>query len=85
MISQCLDNTAYSSRTEEGGDIPVPRYIDGEFHVEGDLVLASKERQYLMFECILAAVTGSRNPQHHPGYTPGPRCTDKKKSNFPHI
>ncbi len=67
MIIQCLDNTAYYSRTEEGGDILVRHY--GEFHVEGDLVLASKERrQYLMFECILAAVTGSRNPQHHPGY-----------------
>jgi hypothetical protein len=72
VIIQCLDNTAYYSRTEEGGDIPVRRYIDGEFHVEGDLVLASKERQYLMFECILPLLqaVGIRNIIL---VTPGPR------------
>ncbi len=72
VIIQCLDNTAYYSRTEEGGDIPVRRYIDGEFHVEGDLVLASKERQYLMFECILPLLqaVGVRNIIL---VTPGPR------------
>jgi hypothetical protein len=72
VIIQCLDNTAYYSRTEEGGDIPVRRYIDGEFHVEGDLVLASKERQYLMLEYILPLLqaVGIRNIIL---VTPGPR------------
>ncbi len=50
IIIECLDNTAYYSRTEEGGDIPVRKYVNGEYHVEGDLVLATRERQALMLD-----------------------------------
>jgi len=52
VILECLDNTAYYrySRTEEGGDIPVRRYVNGEFHVEGDLALATRERQAIVLD-----------------------------------
>jgi hypothetical protein len=50
IIIECLDNTAYYARTEEGGDIPVRRWINKEFHVEGELTLATQERQAIMLE-----------------------------------
>jgi hypothetical protein len=50
LIIECLDNTAYYARTEEGGDIPVRRWINKEFHVEGELTLATQERQAIMLE-----------------------------------
>ncbi len=50
IIIECLDNTAYYWRTEEGGDIPVRKYVNGEYHVEGDLVLATRERKALMLD-----------------------------------
>jgi hypothetical protein len=53
IIIECLDNTAYFSRTEEGGDIPVRKYVNGEYHVEGDLVLATRERQALMLDKVV--------------------------------
>jgi hypothetical protein len=61
VIIQCLDNTAYYSRTEEGGDIPIRKY-DTKFHVEGDLVLATKERQRIMFNNLepLLQLLGNR-------------------------
>ena len=61
VIIQCLDNTAYYSRTEEGGDIPIRKY-DNKFHVEGDLVLATKERQRIMFNNLepLLQLLGNR-------------------------
>ncbi len=40
IIVQSLDNMAYYSRTEEGGDIRIGKY-NNKYHVEGDLVLAS--------------------------------------------
>jgi hypothetical protein len=44
IILHLFDNVAYMSRSEEGGDLPIRQYGNGEFHVEGDLVLASKDR-----------------------------------------
>jgi hypothetical protein len=52
VILHCLDNASYFSRTEDGGDAPIRRGDDGEFHVEGDLVLASKDRQLALFNTI---------------------------------
>ncbi len=50
IIIECLDNTAFYSRSEEGGVIPVRKYVNGDYHVEGDLVLATRERQALMLD-----------------------------------
>jgi len=51
-VVQCLDNTAYFARTEDGGDQPVKAHGRGEHHVEGDLVLASPDRQRMQFETL---------------------------------
>jgi hypothetical protein len=37
------------ARSEEGGDLPIRRYPDGRYHIEGDLVLTSKERLFMYF------------------------------------
>jgi hypothetical protein len=50
IVVHCCDNTAFMARTEDGGDLPIRRLITGEFHVEGDLVVASKERLYMFFK-----------------------------------
>jgi hypothetical protein len=52
VILHCLDNVSYFSRTEDGGDVPIRRCDDGNFHVEGDLVLASIDRQLALFNTI---------------------------------
>ncbi len=61
VIIQCLDNTAYYTRTKEGGDIPIRKY-DNKFHVEGDMVQATKERQRIMFNNLepLLQLLGNR-------------------------
>jgi hypothetical protein len=43
VVVHLFDNVSYMARSEEGGDLPIRRYITGQFHVEGGLVLASKE------------------------------------------
>jgi hypothetical protein len=50
IIVHCYDNVAYMARTEEGGDLPIIQYTNGEWHVMGDLVLASKERMLMYFK-----------------------------------
>jgi hypothetical protein len=49
IVVHCFDNVAYMARSEEGGDLPIRKFVTGEYHVEGDLVLASKERLYMFF------------------------------------
>ncbi len=41
------------TRSEEGGDLPIRQLVNGEFHVEGDLLLTSKERLYMFFKNTL--------------------------------
>jgi len=53
VILQLLDNTCYMSRTEEGGDLPIRQFNNGEYHVDGEVILAGKDRQYLIFNTIL--------------------------------
>ena len=43
IMVHCYDNVAYMARTEMGGDLPIIQYNNGEWHMTGDLVLASKE------------------------------------------
>jgi hypothetical protein len=56
IVVHCCDNTEFMARTEEGGDLPI-RNISGEYHVEGDLVLASKERLFMFFKNCLPFLT----------------------------
>jgi hypothetical protein len=49
VLIHCYDNIAYMARSEEGGDLPIRRYPDGRYHIEGDLVLTSKERLFMYF------------------------------------
>jgi hypothetical protein len=53
ILVHCMDNTAYMGRTEEGGDLPIRKYASGEFHVEGELVLASRDRLFMFFKNCL--------------------------------
>jgi len=41
------------SRTEEGGDLPIRRIPNNDYHVDGELVLASKERLLMYFRNCL--------------------------------
>jgi hypothetical protein len=52
ILIQALDNAAFFSQTEDGGDVPVQRCSDNKYHVEGDLGVASKERQQRLF-CVI--------------------------------
>jgi hypothetical protein len=57
VILHCFDNASYFSRTEDGGDIPIRRCDDSDFHVEGELVLVSKDRQLTLFNTIEPILT----------------------------
>jgi hypothetical protein len=50
VLIHCFDNIAFMARSEEGGDLPIRRYPDGRYHIEGELVLASKERLFMYFK-----------------------------------
>ena len=53
IVVHCFDNVAFMGRSEEAGDLPIRRYPNGEFHVEGDIVTASKERLHMYFRNCL--------------------------------
>ncbi len=52
-LVHCFDNIAYMARSEEGGDLPIRKFTSGDYHIEGELVLASKERLYMYFKNCL--------------------------------
>jgi hypothetical protein len=47
IILHLFDNVAYMARSEECGDLPIGQYGNGEYHVQGDLVLAGKDHLYM--------------------------------------
>jgi hypothetical protein len=53
IVLHLYDNIAYMARSEEGGDLPIRQFVNGEFHVEGDLVIAGKDRLYMYFKNTL--------------------------------
>jgi hypothetical protein len=53
IVVHMYDNIAYMARSEEGGDLPIRQYVNGEFHVEGELVIAGKDRLYMYFKNTL--------------------------------
>jgi hypothetical protein len=52
-LVHCFDNIAYMARSEEGEDLPIRKFTSGDYHIEGELVLASKERLYMYFKNCL--------------------------------
>jgi hypothetical protein len=60
------------ARSEEGGDLPIRRFVDVSYHIEVDLVLVSKERLFMFFKnCIpLLRLLENRKVIF---LTPGPR------------
>jgi hypothetical protein len=54
IVVHCFDNIAFMARSEEGGDLPIRRFPDGVYHMEGDLVLASTVKS--VFTCTLKTV-----------------------------
>jgi hypothetical protein len=53
IIVHCFYNVAYMARSEEEGDLPIRRYPNGEFHMEGDLALAANSRLHMFFRNCL--------------------------------
>jgi len=51
-IVQCLDNSSFISSTEEGGDLPIRKFNNGDYHVDGDLSYVGKEKQHQLFKVI---------------------------------
>jgi hypothetical protein len=41
------------ARSEKSGDLPIHQFINGEFHVERDLVLVGKDRLFMFFKNTL--------------------------------
>ncbi len=37
IVVHCFDNVVFMSRSEEGGDLPIRRFPDGSYHIEGEL------------------------------------------------
>jgi hypothetical protein len=52
VVVQFIDNTSYMALSEEGVDLPISWYVDGEFHIEGDLILAGKDTQFMTLQNI---------------------------------
>jgi hypothetical protein len=53
IVLHLYDNIVYMARTEEGGDLPIRQFVNGEFHVEGDLVIAGKDRLFMYYKNTL--------------------------------
>jgi hypothetical protein len=72
VVVHCMDNIAYMARSEEGGDLPIRRFVDNTYHIEGDLVLVSKERLFMFFKNCLPLFRLLEN-RKVVILTPGPR------------
>ncbi len=66
VVVHCCDNTAFLASSEEWGELLTRKYITGEYHVKGDIVLASKERLYLFFKNCLPFLTLKKSHLPHP-------------------
>ena len=53
VVFQCMDNSFYYARTEDGSILQARRGHDGVFHVDGESILAPKELQFRQFEAMM--------------------------------
>jgi hypothetical protein len=52
VVLQLLDNSVFYGKTEEGALMPAMKGPDGKYHLQGDLVVTSKERQFEILNMI---------------------------------
>ena len=57
-----LDNSFYFARSEDGSMLPHRRSIDGKYHVDGDLALATKETAKHLFNLVTPVLEAAN---HH--------------------
>ena len=50
VVFQLLDNNMFFSRFEDGSLCPARRAIDGKYHMDGELVIASQESQFAILK-----------------------------------
>jgi hypothetical protein len=50
LVIQVFDSGLYMAAPDEGGLIPNCKRVDGTYHMDGDLVLLSKDMQYDLFK-----------------------------------
>ena len=50
VVFQLLDNNMFFSRFEDGSLCPARRATDGKYHVDGELVIASRESQFAILK-----------------------------------
>jgi hypothetical protein len=53
LVMQMLDNSVFFGKAEDGSLLPALKGADGIFHLDGDLVVAGKERQMEILNMIL--------------------------------
>jgi hypothetical protein len=61
IVLHCCDNIAFMSRTEEGGDLPIRQFPNGKFHVDGDLLLAGRDRLHMYFKNMIPILKNLEN------------------------
>jgi hypothetical protein len=72
VVIQLLDNSVFYGKTEEGALMPAMKGPDGKYHLQGDLVVASKERQFEILN-MLKPVLDMLKEQQVIFITPMPR------------
>lgn len=77
VVFQLLDNNVYMALTEEGSLIPSRMGQDGKYHVDGALVMASKEMQFNTFR-IITPLLEAAGKKKTILVSPIPRYFDKK-------
>ncbi len=40
------------ARSDEGGDLPIRKFISGDYHIEGDLVVAGRDRLSINLQAV---------------------------------
>jgi hypothetical protein len=76
LMIQVFDSGLYMAAPEEGGLIPNCKRVDGSYHMDGDLVLLSKDMQYDLFKQLDSEL---QNYKMHPiiFMAPLPRYLEK--------
>jgi hypothetical protein len=82
VVLQLLDNSIFFGKTEEGAMMPVLKGPDGKYHLQGDLELPTKERQFEILN-MLKPVLDMLKEQQIIIITPMPRyvangCCDER-------
>jgi len=61
LVFHMLDNILYLARNAYGSAVQPRRGADGQYHIEGDLVLAHKDVQYNIYKALKPVLAASGN------------------------